>query len=117
MVNFPEKERNSVVAIFSSHSTAEGALNELKHAGFEIKHLPIVSQDVESSALRAELSHLDISEDRVVKLETAIKTGKFALIVHGTDDGAQEAFALLQRSGAEEVRFHRPPGGTTRRVA
>ena len=70
MVSIPEKERNSVVAIFSEHSTAESALKELRKRGWDIKDLAIIGQDERLNALRAGLSHLDISEDRVVILES-----------------------------------------------
>jgi hypothetical protein len=117
MVSIPEKDRNSVVAIFSEHSTAESALKELRKAGFDVENLAIIGQDEGLNALRAGLSHLDISEDRVVMLETWIKAGKPVLIAHGTDHEARDAFALLENSGAEDVHFHRPPGETTPRAA
>jgi hypothetical protein len=117
MVGIPEKERNSVVAIFGEHSTAESAFKELRKAGFDIKNLSIIGQYVGANALRAGLSGLDVSEDRLVKLEASIEAGKSLVIAHGTDDEARDAFALLENSGAEDVRFHRPPGETTQRIA
>jgi hypothetical protein len=117
MVSIPEKEHNSVVAIFVEHSAAESAFRALQKAGFAINKLTIVDQALGSNALRADLSGLDVSEDRLLKLEAAIKAGKSVLIAHGPDDEVVEAFELLQNSGAEDVRFHRPPGETARRVA
>ena len=38
------KGRNSVVAIFSQHSAAENALQELKNTGFDIEHLSIIGR-------------------------------------------------------------------------
>lgn len=116
MVSIPEKEPNSVVAVFSQHSAAEGAFNALQKAGFPINRLAIVGQEA-SSALRAALSSLAVSEDRIVKLEASIKAGKSLLIAYGPDDELEGAYDLLQNSGAEDVRFHRPPGETTQRVA
>ena len=116
MVNIPEKEPNSVVAIFSQQSAAEGAFTTLQKAGFPNNRLVIVGQDA-SSALRAALSSLEVSEDRIVKLEASIKAGKILLIAYGSDDEVRGAYDLLQNSGAEDVRFHRPPGETTQRVA
>ena len=116
MVSIPEKEPNSVVAIFSQHSAAEGAFKALQKAGFPINRLAIVGQDA-SSALRAALSSLHVSEDRIVKLEASIKAGKVLLIAYGPDDEVVEGYGLLQNSGAEDVRLHRPPGETTPRVA
>jgi len=41
----PEKDQNSVVAIFGEHSGAENAVQELKKGGFDIKKLSIVGRD------------------------------------------------------------------------
>lgn len=116
MVSIPEKEPNSIVAIFSQQSAAEGTFKTLQEAGFPIDRLAIVGQGA-SGALRAALSSLEVSEDRIVKLEASIKAGKFLLIAYGTGDEVQGAYNLMQNSGAEDVRFHRPPEDTTRRVA
>ena len=44
-----------------------------------------------------------------MKYETSIKAGKFLLIAHGTADEVEQARAILQYSGAEEVNFHAAP--------
>lgn len=41
----PEKDQNSVVAIFGQHSGAETAVKELKNGGFNIKKLSIIGRD------------------------------------------------------------------------
>lgn len=38
---------NRAVGVFSSHSEAENALNELGHDGFEMNQVSIVARDVE----------------------------------------------------------------------
>jgi hypothetical protein len=48
MANTPEKNQNSVVAIFAEHSAAENAIKELKNAGFDIKKLSIIGRDYHS---------------------------------------------------------------------
>ena len=47
-MNTPEKDQNSVVAIFSQHLAAENAIKELKNGGFNIKKLSIVGRDYET---------------------------------------------------------------------
>jgi hypothetical protein len=39
---------NSVAAVFSQHSGAENAVNELKDGGFDVKKLSIVGSDYHS---------------------------------------------------------------------
>jgi hypothetical protein len=41
----PEKDQNSVVAIFGQHTGAENAVKELKNGGFNIKKLSIIGRD------------------------------------------------------------------------
>ena len=38
-------KNNSIVAIYSSHTTAETAVKELQQSGFDMKKLPIVGRD------------------------------------------------------------------------
>ena len=40
-----EENQNSVVAIFSEHSGADGAIKQLKDAGYDIKKLSIIGRD------------------------------------------------------------------------
>jgi Alternative complex III, ActD subunit len=46
--NTPRQDQNSVVAIFSQHSTAENAIKELKGGGFDIKKLAVVGRDYQT---------------------------------------------------------------------
>lgn len=48
MANTPEKDPNSVVAIFGEHSAAENAIKALKNSGFDIKKLSLVGLDLQS---------------------------------------------------------------------
>jgi hypothetical protein len=117
MVSIPEKEQSHIVAVFNQHSAAESAFNELQKAGFANNQLAMFGQEVGFSSLLAELSRLDIVEDRLPKLEVLFRAGKSVLIAHGTDNEVEEAFSHLLSCGAEQVFFHRPPGEKTRRVA
>lgn len=45
MSDTPEKDPNSIVAIFSEHSTAENAVQKLKDGAFDVKKLSIVGRD------------------------------------------------------------------------
>ncbi|MGA3210818.1 MAG: DUF1269 domain-containing protein [Terriglobales bacterium] len=44
----PGQGKNSVVAVFSQHSTAENAIKELKDGGFDIKKLGVVGRDYQT---------------------------------------------------------------------
>ena len=44
----PRQDENSVVAVFSQHSTAENAIKELKGGGFDIKKLAVVGRDYQT---------------------------------------------------------------------
>jgi Protein of unknown function (DUF3341) len=45
MGDTPEKNENSVVAIFDDHTGAENAVKELKDVGFNVKKLSIIGRD------------------------------------------------------------------------
>jgi len=58
------------------------------------------------SAIGAGLYGLGIPKDSVLLYETAIRAGKFVVIVHGTSDEAQQAHDLLAKADAELVTEH-----------
>ena len=58
------------------------------------------------SALGAGLYSIGIPKDSIVKYETAIKSDKFILLVHGTMDEVGRAKDILTTTGAEEVESH-----------
>jgi uncharacterized membrane protein len=58
------------------------------------------------SALGAGLVSMGISKDSVVRYETALKTGKFVLIVHGTADEAARAKEILGHGKPESLDHH-----------
>jgi len=58
------------------------------------------------SALGAGLYGLGIPDDSVLRYETALKTGKFLLIVHGSQDDATKAQGILHGTKPEILEHH-----------
>ena len=58
------------------------------------------------SALGAGLYSLGIPKDSILRYETAIKTGKFVLIVHGTQDETARAREIVDRTNPEATDHH-----------
>ena len=58
------------------------------------------------SAIGAGLCSLGIPVDSIVQYETAIKSGKFVLIAHGSAEDATRARELLNRSNPEAIAEH-----------
>ena len=56
--------------------------------------------------LGAALVSLGIPKDSIVRYETAIKVGKYALIVHGTMDETTRAKEILNRTNPETLDHH-----------
>jgi hypothetical protein len=48
MNNTPRQDQNSVVAVYSQHSAAEDAIEQLKGGGFDIKKLAVVGRDYQT---------------------------------------------------------------------
>jgi len=58
------------------------------------------------SVIGAALVSLGIPKDSIVQYETAIKVGKYALIVHGTMDETTRAKEILSRTNPETLDHH-----------
>lgn len=58
------------------------------------------------SVLGAGLYSLGIPENSILEYETAIKTDKFVLIVHGSMDEISHAKAILEHTQAETLEHH-----------
>jgi len=58
------------------------------------------------SAIGAGFYSLGIPKDSILKYETAIKTGKYVLIVHGTVDEAVRARETIIRTKPETLEHH-----------
>ena len=60
------------------------------------------------SALGAGLFSMGIPKDSIINYETAVKTGKFVLIAHGTSEEAAHARDIIIRSNPESLEHHQP---------
>ncbi len=58
------------------------------------------------SALGAGLYGIGIPKDSILLYETAVKSGKFLLIAHGTKDDATQAKEILHHTGVDSVEIH-----------
>lgn len=58
------------------------------------------------SAVGASLFNLGIPKDSIVQYETALKTGKFVLIAHGTIYDTTHAKEILNRTKPETLEHH-----------
>jgi hypothetical protein len=167
-------DKNSIVAIYASHTAAEAAIKELQQSGFDMRKLSIVGSDIHRdehvvgyynagdrmkywgklgafwgliwgslfgsafflipgigplliagplvgwivgalegavvvgglSAIGAGLYGLGIPEDSILRYETALKTGKFVLMAHGSKDDVASAKELLVRTEPETLDQH-----------
>jgi len=57
-------------------------------------------------ALAAALYSLGIPEDSCLQYETAVKSDKFLVITHGTEDQVVEAKSILHMAGAQHIGVH-----------
>lgn len=58
------------------------------------------------SAVGAGLYSLGIPKDSILRYETALKSGKFVLIAHGSSEDIVHAKEILNRTGPETVEHH-----------
>jgi hypothetical protein len=60
------------------------------------------------SAIGAGLYSLGIPKNSILQYETALKTGKFVLIAHGTAEEAARARDIIKRTNPESMDAHEP---------
>jgi hypothetical protein len=167
-------EKNTVVAVYATHTEAEGAVKELQRAGIDMRTLSIIGRDSHMdenavgyyntgdrmkywgklgafwggfwgllfgsaffaipgigpvlaagplvawivgalegaavvggvSAVGAGLYSIGIPKDSVIQYETAIKTDKFVLIVHGSASDVEKARDIIEDTKAVSVNVH-----------
>jgi len=58
------------------------------------------------SALGAGLLGMGIPKDSILKYETALKTDKFVVIAHGTEEEVNQAREIIRRTNPETVDEH-----------
>ena len=165
---------NAVVAVYATHASAELAIKELQHSGFDLTKLSIIGRDYHTdehvigyyntgnrmklwgktgafwgglwgfmvgsaffvvpglgplvvagpligwivgalegavvvgglSAVGAAIYSLGIPKDSILLYETAIKTGKFVLIAHGSLKDTTDAREILRHATPETLEHH-----------
>jgi uncharacterized membrane protein len=60
------------------------------------------------SAIGAGLYSLGIPKDSILRYETALKTGKFVLIAHGSAKETTHAWEIINRTNPEALEEHQP---------
>ena len=60
------------------------------------------------SALGAGLYSMGIPENSILKYETAVKSGKYVLIAHGSDVETVHAREILKNTNPEALAEHQP---------
>lgn len=66
------------------------------------------------SALGAGLYGMGIPKDSVLRYETAIKSGKFVVIAHGSDVETVHAREIINRTNPETLEEHQPSSASAR---
>lgn len=93
------------VGFFSNLRDVEGAVDELKAAGFPLNQLSVVAQNVQRRGLLGDLdvhnrfdSHrFGLPAERVSFLQNRIDRGDYLLVVEGTEAEIRQASAILNR--------------------
>jgi uncharacterized membrane protein len=65
------------------------------------------------SAIGAGLYSLGIPKDSILRYETALKTGKFVVIAHGTAEEATRAREIINRTNPEALEEHQHSRATS----
>ena len=107
-------ENISLVATYANHSLAKTTASKLKIAGFDVRKLSIVSNDINDAAGGLEgatvLDSLDaldeaqyacIPRDRVHDYEAELKADRFLLVAHGTVDEISQAKSIIDATHPE----------------
>ena len=69
------------------------------------------------SAIGAGLYSLGIPKNSILQYETALRTGKFVLIAHGTREEAARAREIINRTNPEALQEHQPSCVTPKECA
>jgi hypothetical protein len=69
------------------------------------------------SALGAGLYSMGIPKDSILQYETAVKSGKYVLIAHGTDIETAHARNIINRANPEALQEHQPACATNEACA
>jgi hypothetical protein len=69
------------------------------------------------SALGAGLYSMGIPKDSILQYETAVKSGKYAVIAHGSDAETVHAREIISRTNPEALEEHQPCSAKTETCA
>ena len=69
------------------------------------------------SALGAGLYGIGIPKDSILQYETAVESGKFVVIAHGTAEQTAHARDILKRTNPEALQVHQPVSATPETAA
>ena len=69
------------------------------------------------SALGAGLYGMGIPKDSILQYETAVKSGKYVLIAHGSDVETVHAREIISRTNPEALEAHQPACASTKTCA
>jgi uncharacterized membrane protein len=69
------------------------------------------------SAIGAGLYSVGIPKDSILRYETALKTGKFVLIAHGTQEETTRAREIINGTNPETLEEHQPSCATPKECA
>ena len=69
------------------------------------------------SALGAGLYGMGIPKDSILQYETAVKSGKYVLIAHGSDVETVHAREIISRTNPEALEEHQPACSSTKTCA
>ena len=69
------------------------------------------------SALGAGLYGMGIPKDSILQYETAVKSGKYVLIAHGSDVETVHAREIISRTNPEALEEHQPACASTKTCA
>jgi heat induced stress protein YflT len=69
------------------------------------------------SALGAGLYSIGIPKDSILRYETALKSGKFVVIAHGSAEEATRAREIISRTNPEALEEHQPSHASTEACA
>lgn len=110
------------VGFFANLRDVEGAVNELREAGFPLRQVSIVAQNVQRRGLLNDLdvhNRLDAGQfglpgDRISFLQNRIARGDYMLSVTGTEAEIRQAAAILNqgsvtRPGIQEFHIYNAP--------
>lgn len=114
-----QRTQQHAVGFFSNLRDVEGAMDELKKAGFPLRQTTVVARNVQRHGImsdvdvhnRLDSGHFGIPADRVAFLQNRIDRGDYMLVVTGTESEIHQAAAILNqgsvtRPGIQEFHIY-----------